>query len=68
MPLCTACGILFPDQGSNLCPLIWNCSVLTTGPPEKSLFISFFNHKIWIGKHRLKVKNQNRYLTIIFFF
>ena len=27
----TACGI-FPEQGSNLCPLHW----LTTGPPWKS--------------------------------
>ena len=26
----------FPDQGSNLCPLHWNCRVLTTGLPGKS--------------------------------
>ena len=26
-------GPLFPDQGSNPCPLQWKCGVLTTGPP-----------------------------------
>jgi len=31
----TACRI-FPDQGSNPCPLPWECRVLTTGPPGKS--------------------------------
>ena len=28
--------ILFPDQGSNLTPLSWECRVLATGPPGKS--------------------------------
>ena len=27
---------MFPDQGSNLCPLHWNLRVLTTGSPGKS--------------------------------
>ena len=31
----TVCGI-FPDQGSNLCPLHWQA--YSTGPPGKSLF------------------------------
>ena len=27
----------FPDQGSNLGPLLWEHGVSATGPPEKSL-------------------------------
>ena len=27
---------LFPDQGTNLCPLPWQAKFLTPGPPEKS--------------------------------
>ena len=34
--LSAACGIEFPDQGSNLGPLHWECGVLATGPPGKS--------------------------------
>ena len=35
-----ACGI-FPNEGSNQCPLQWQADSLTTGPPEKSsLFFS----------------------------
>ena len=30
-------GICFPDQGSDLGPLHWECGVLTPGPPGKSL-------------------------------
>ena len=29
-------GSQFSDQGLNLCPLHWECRVLTTGPPKKS--------------------------------
>ena len=29
-------GSWFPDQGSKLHPLLWECRVLTTGPPGKS--------------------------------
>lgn len=32
-----ACRTLFPDQGLILCPLQWKHTVLTTGPPGKSL-------------------------------
>ena len=32
-PPCIACGILVPNQGSNLYPLQWKCGVLTTGLP-----------------------------------
>ena len=32
-----ACGSQFPNQGSNPGPLHWECRVLTTVPPGKSL-------------------------------
>ena len=35
--LAVACGAYFPDQGLNPAPLNWNCRVLVTGPPGKSL-------------------------------
>ena len=35
--LVVTCGIQFPHQGSNLGPLHWECGVLATGPPGKSL-------------------------------
>ena len=34
--LVEACGIEFPNQGSNLGPLQWESGVLATGPPGKS--------------------------------
>ena len=34
--LVAACGIQFPDQGSNLGPLHWERWVLATGPPGRS--------------------------------
>ena len=39
--LVAACGIQFPDQGSNLGPLHWEHRVLATGPSGKSLVLSF---------------------------
>ena len=36
-----ACGIQFPDQGSNPGSLHWEHGVLPTGPPGKSLFVYF---------------------------
>ena len=30
-----ACGIEFPDKGSDVDPLPWELGVLATGPPEK---------------------------------
>ena len=35
--LVVACGISFPDQGCNLDPLHWECNVLASGPPGKSM-------------------------------
>ena len=34
--LAAACGIQFPDQGSNQGPLYWEGGVLATGPQRKS--------------------------------
>ena len=34
--LVVACGIQFPDQGSNPGPLHWEHGILPTGPPGKS--------------------------------
>ena len=34
--LVAACGIQFPDQGSNLCPLQREHGILATGPPGES--------------------------------
>ena len=41
--LVTACGIYFPDQGSNRGPLHYECRVLATGPPGKSQPDRFLN-------------------------
>ena len=30
--LVAACGILFPDQGLNPGPLLWECDILAPGP------------------------------------
>ena len=35
--LSVACGIYFPDQGSNLGSLLWEHGVIATGQPGKSL-------------------------------
>lgn len=38
-------GSQFPNQGSNLQPLHWNCGGLTTAPPGKSLIIFIESYK-----------------------
>ena len=45
-------GIQFPDQGSNPGPLRWERRVLATGPPGKSLNITFF--LFFFQRHFLK--------------
>ena len=40
-----ACGIQFPDQGSNPGPLHWELGVLATGPPGKFWENYFFYRK-----------------------
>ena len=37
--LVATCGIQFPEQELNLGSLPWECGVLATGPPEKSLVL-----------------------------
>ena len=37
LSLAVACGIQFPDQGSNLGPMHWESRALATEPPGKSL-------------------------------
>ena len=44
--LSVACGIYFPDQGSNLGSLLWEHGVVATGPPGKS-HISCVFLKLW---------------------
>ena len=39
---CHAACKMFPDQGSNSCPLQWKGRVLTTGPPGKCLQVCAF--------------------------
>ena len=39
--LVAACGIYFPDQGSNQGPLNLELGVLAAGPPRKSLHLKF---------------------------
>ena len=59
--LAVACGIWFPDQGLNLGPLHWECSVLTTGPPEKSSTVyshawkSLADHTIFCDNNRFQI-------------
>ena len=38
-----ACGIQFPDQGSDPGPLHWEHRVLATRPPGKSLILYFLS-------------------------
>ena len=42
-------GSLFPNQGLNLGPLQWECRVLTTRKPGKSL-LHFVLYFIWLGR------------------
>ena len=39
--LVAACGIQFPEQGSNLGLSHWECRVLATGPPGSPVVLPF---------------------------
>ena len=39
--LVVACGIQFPDQGSNPSTLHWECGILATGPPGSPCLLWF---------------------------
>ena len=53
-------GSQFPNQGSNPNPLQWQCGVLTTGLPEKSLisFYFFLFCGMDVPKFRLNYKGR----------
>ena len=52
-------GIQFPDQGLNPGPRHWECRVLATGPPGKSLtgILKFNNKTPWIVKGQMEKHN-----------
>ena len=49
-------GSYFPNQGLNLCPLLWKCEVFTAGPPGQSwsvvllCFLLSQVGKLWCGE------------------
>lgn len=47
-------GSSVPHQGSNLCPLQWNCEVLTSRLPENFQNISNFHRENW-GERKVSV-------------
>ena len=50
--LVAACGIQFPNQGSNLSPLHWELGVLDPGPPGKALIHHSSGVWMYSGYHR----------------
>ena len=40
-------------RDQTLCPLHWECGALATGPPVKSLQLSFLGKKIFSGNNSL---------------
>ena len=46
--LVAACGIQFPDQGSNWGPLHRECRVLASGPPRRSHTHQYFSYELKI--------------------
>ena len=59
-------GIKFPDQGSNLRPLLWEYRALTTRPPGKSL-----NHLCkryflckFVGKLSMQIHPESQYFLM----
>ena len=58
--LVKACGIEFPDQGSNLWPLHWECRVLATGPAQKPCYHCFLKTLIhhWARSFALFLSNS----------
>ena len=70
--LAATCGIQFPEQELNLGPLPWECRVLATGPPEKSLVLVclmiYISGEIKLEKmhtecFQWKKTKQGRYVT-----
>ena len=44
-----ACGIQFPEQGMNPGPMHWECGVLATGPPGKSLWLPLITNLYFLN-------------------
>ena len=68
--LVAACGIQFTNQGLNPGPLHWECRVLATGPPWKSLpysspqFTSDFYTSFYISlKQRIQICEVGVYIN-----
>ena len=66
-----SCGILVPDQGWNVYPLLWKLSVLTTGPrgkPQVSFLkttAKILEGKVKKGKKRGEERKEKRKKTDI---
>ena len=61
--LVAACGIQFPNQGSNPGLLHWELEVLATGPPQESLNHTLSNGILhYLNFMSIKAKNQLRAL------
>ena len=65
-PLVVACGIQFPDLGSNPGPLHWEFTVLAIGPPGKSpLQVNFWEwYKIGVYCHLLSFQHPTQCFLI----
>ena len=57
--LVVICEIEFPDQGSYLGPLHWECRILATGPPGKS-WICIFKTGLVIAEPLLEWQESSR--------
>ena len=50
-------GCRFPDQGSNLRPLLWRHGVSTTGQPEEPLPVNFFFFPLCVCSRQVAAPN-----------
>ena len=62
-----ACGIWFPDQGSNPSPLHWEHRVLAPGPPRKSLEYSL-SFLVNLAKSLLILLIIQKFITQFYWF
>ena len=59
-----ACGIQFPSQGLNLCPLHWQHRVLIAGPPGKSPFTIFIVGRSLLNTSPLSVYDLQIFVSL----
>ena len=50
------CETLFPDQGLNLGPLHWDCGLLATGPPGRTL--------VYVTKSSFRLLCEDRFCQV----